>query len=70
MDRTCGIREFVVGTGGRSHYGFTSVQPGSQARESTSFGVVALRLRPTGYDWRFVPAVGLSYADRGSASCH
>ena len=69
VDPARGIREFVVGTGGRSHYGFVSIQPGSQARDSTSFGVLALTLRPTGYDWRFVPAVG-SYTDRGSASCH
>lgn len=69
VDPARGIREFVVGTGGRSHYAFTSVQPGSQARDSTTFGVLALTLRPTGYDWRFVPAVG-SYTDRGSASCH
>jgi hypothetical protein len=69
VDPARGLGEFVVGTGGRSHYGFLSVQPGSQAREATSFGILALTLRPVGYDWRFVPAVG-SYSDSGSASCH
>jgi len=69
LDRAQGIREFVVGTGGRSHYGTGSPKPGSQVRDSTTFGVIALTLRPTGYDWRFVPAVG-SFTDRGSASCH
>ena len=69
LDRAAGIREFVVGTGGKSHYPFPSVKALSQARDSTGFGILALTLKPTGYDWRFIPAVG-SFTDRGSASCH
>ena len=68
VDRARGIRGFVVGTGGKSHYGFRSPQPGSRVRDSTSFGVLALTLKPAGYDWRFVPAVG-TFTDRGSATC-
>ena len=33
-----GIREFVVGTGGRSLRRFTRVEPNSEARDATSFG--------------------------------
>jgi hypothetical protein len=69
VDPTRGVREFVVGTGGRSHYGFRAPLPGSQARDTTSFGVLALTLRPASYSWRFVAAVG-SYSDSGSAPCH
>ena len=69
LDRAQGIREFVVGTGGKSHYGIGSLQPHSQVHDSTSFGILALTLKPRSYDWRFVPAVG-SFTDRGSARCH
>jgi hypothetical protein len=69
LDRVQGIREFVVGTGGKSHYAFESTERGSQVRDDTSFGIIALTLKPAGYDWRFVPAVG-SFTDRGSARCH
>ena len=68
-DAARGIREFVVGTGGKSHRAFESRAPGSQARDATTFGILALTLRPGGYDWRFVPAVG-SFTDRGSGRCH
>jgi hypothetical protein len=70
VDAKRGIREFVVGTGGRSHYAFEkSGVVGSQVRDANSFGILALALKPKGYDWRFVPTVG-SFTDRGSASCH
>jgi hypothetical protein len=64
-----GVRELVVGTGGRSHYGFQSLARGSQLRNSTTFGVLALTLKPSAYDWRFVPTGG-TFTDRGSGRCH
>ena len=69
VDRTRGIRSFVVGTGGRSHYGFRDPIPGSEVRDASSFGVLELTLGAGRYTWRFRPAVG-SFADAGSASCH
>ncbi len=39
-----GVREFVVGTGGRSHYGFTTPQPNSQVRNGDTYGVLQLQL--------------------------
>jgi acid phosphatase type 7 len=65
-----GVREFVVGTGGHSHHPFFGVQPNSQVRNNTTFGVVQLSLRPTSYSWRFVPAAGASFTDKGSTTCH
>ena len=65
-----GVREFVVGTGGRSHYPFGAPLPGSEARNSDSFGLLELQLRPTGYTWRFLPAPGSSFQDSGTGSCH
>jgi len=65
-----GIREFVVGTGGRSHYPFVTTRPNSQVRNSNTFGVLALTLRPNSYDWRFVPEPGKTFTDAGTAACH
>jgi acid phosphatase type 7 len=64
-----GIREFVVGTGGHSHFPFGVIQPNSEARQSTTFGVLELSLHDRSYDWRFVPEAGASYSDSGSAAC-
>jgi len=64
-----GIRQFVVGTGGRSHYGFGDPIPGSQARIAGRFGVLRMVLRPGGYEWAFV-AVGGDVLDRGRTRCH
>ncbi len=65
-----GIREFVVGTGGRHLRAFGAVAANSQVRDSTSFGVLRLTLRSNAYDWAFVPAAGSTFTDSGSASCH
>jgi hypothetical protein len=65
-----GLREFVVGTGGRNHYEFGTIVTNSEVRDNTSFGVLKLTLRPTGYDWQFIPAVGSTFTDRGSTECH
>jgi Calcineurin-like phosphoesterase len=65
-----GIREFVVGTGGASHYAFGSPIANSEVRDDTSFGVLQLTLHPAGYDWRFVPVAGATFTDAGDASCH
>jgi acid phosphatase type 7 len=70
VDPARGVREFVVGTGGKSHYRFGSPLPGSEARNSDSFGLLELRLRRAGYSWRFLPAQGGSFQDSGTASCH
>jgi hypothetical protein len=67
-----GIREFVVGTGGRSHYPFSGgeLQPNSEVRDDTTFGVLKLSLAPNRYSWRFVPIAGERFSDSGSSDCH
>jgi len=65
-----GIGEFVVGTGGNSHYGFGSPIANSQVRNSDTFGILKLTLGPTSYQWQFVPEGGKSFTDRGSRPCH
>ena len=65
-----GIRQFVVGTGGRSHYDLAGAQPNSEVRDNTAFGILRLELHAAGYDWRFIPAGGAAFTDVGGAGCH
>ncbi len=70
LDNTRGIRQFVVGTGGRSHYTFDNPQPNSEIRNGDSYGVIKLKLNPTSFAWEFVPEAGKSFSDIGSDECH
>ena len=66
---TRGIREFVVGTGGASLYSFPNIQPNSEVRNNTTWGVLKLTLKLIGYDWEFIPIAGQTFTDTGSGSC-
>lgn len=68
-DPTRGIRQFVVGTGGAGLYPFTSIQPNSQVRNNTTYGVLKLTLHATSYDWQFVPIAGQTFTDSGTGNC-
>ena len=66
-----GIREFVVGTGGKnSHRTFGVIQPNSETHQADTFGVLKLALHASSYDWEFVPEAGKTYHDSGTGSCH
>jgi hypothetical protein len=65
-----GMREFVVGTGGRSQYPVGFARDNSEVRHSGTFGVLALTLHARSYEWRFVPISGGTFKDSGSARCH
>ena len=66
-----GIRQFVVGTGGRNRYPVLGREAGSEVVDTATFGVLALTLRDDGYDWRFVAIPGSTpgFSDQGSAGC-
>ena len=51
-----GIRQFVVGTGGRHLRPFVTIQANSEVRNSDTFGVLKLTLHDNGYDWAFLSA--------------
>jgi hypothetical protein len=72
LDPQRGIREFVVGTGGKnSHRSFTSSpKPNSEVRQADTFGVLKLTLHAASYDWEFVPEAGKTFNDSGSGTCH
>jgi acid phosphatase type 7 len=65
-----GITQFVVGTGGKSLTGFSSLARNSTARLSHTFGVLELMLLPDGVDWHFYAADGSVDSDDGSEQCH
>lgn len=64
-----GIREFVVGTGGRTLRAMGTTKANSEVRNATSYGALKLTLHPGSYDWQFVPAAGSTLNDSGSDSC-
>jgi Calcineurin-like phosphoesterase len=78
VDTERGIRQFIVGTGGRS---FTDEEPdfldnSTGVHNRDVFGILEMKLFPTGYEWRFIPEEraaenkGQVFSDEGSADCH
>lgn len=66
-----GIREFVVGTGGKnSHRLFARIQLNSEAHNADTFGVLKLTLHSKSYDWQFIPQEGKTFSDSGTGNCH
>jgi hypothetical protein len=69
-DGARGIRQFVVGTGGKSHTALRTPPANVEKFNGDTSGVLQLSLRPDGYDWKFVPVAGQTFTDSGSGSCH
>jgi len=69
-DPTYGLREFIVGTGGKELRSFGTVATNSEIREDHSFGVLKLTLHAASYDWQFVPIAGSTFTETGSNICH
>jgi hypothetical protein len=71
VDTSRGIREFVVGSGGKnSHRSFGQPNPNSEIRNADTFGVLKVTLHAKGYSWEFVPEAGKTFTDSGSGFCH
>jgi 3',5'-cyclic AMP phosphodiesterase CpdA len=71
FDPVKGIREIVVGTGGKSLRVFRpTIVPTSEVRNSRTYGVLRLDLAPGRYSWQFLPIAGQTFTDRGSDVCH
>ena len=69
-DPARGLREFVVGTGGKNLTGFPLVRANSEVRDASTFGILEMTLYPNGYAWRFVPEAGKTFTDSGLGLCH
>jgi calcineurin-like phosphoesterase family protein len=70
LDRSRGIRQFVVGTGGAFFTALGSRVANSEVRNNSTYGVLTLALHPASYNWRFVPESAKGFSDSGSDSCH
>ena len=70
LDRTQGIREFIVGTGGASRDQIGTTSRNSELRTAAAWGVLKLTLFADRYEWKFVPVSGQSFTDSGTGSCH
>ena len=65
-----GIRELVVGTGGKSLARRRWNAPNSEVRRSATAGILQVTLRAGEYSWRFVTAPGGRVGDSGTSDCH
>ena len=65
-----GIRQFVVGTGGRSNYQVSHPIANTEVYNDDAYGVLQLTLRPKRYEWEFVPVKGEIFSDSGVTRCH
>jgi acid phosphatase type 7 len=68
-DPVNGIREIVVGTGGRSHDPLGFGVANSEVRNTDTYGVIKLTLTPGHYTWEFIPEEGKTFTDSGSGDC-
>jgi Calcineurin-like phosphoesterase/Bacterial Ig domain len=73
-DPKYGVREFVVGTGGESHFPLSHTVANLEAGNSDTFGVLKLTLQPDRYAWQFLPATSSvpngTFTDAGTTTCH
>ena len=70
LDTARGLRSFIVGTGGANHTSFTTIAANSEVRDASTFGVLAVTLHATSYDWQFIPEAGKTFTDSGTTACH
>jgi alkaline phosphatase len=69
-DPVRGVRQFIVGTGGRWLEGLHEPSPNVEVRDNTTWGVMKFTLDEGQYSWQFVPAAGGTFTDSGSGTCH
>jgi hypothetical protein len=63
-----GIREIIVGTGGKEQTGFSAARPNSVVR-LTGFAILKLTLGVSAYSWKLVSETG-AVLDAGTGWCH
>jgi acid phosphatase type 7 len=63
-----GIRQFIVGTGGRPLYGVNEADPRLEASDDETFGALRLELQPGRADFQFVALDGRRL-DSGTLTC-
>jgi hypothetical protein len=72
-DPVKGIRQFIVGTGGRSLDALvpdSAKGPNLQVRQASTWGVLKLTLNASSYSWEFLPTTPGGFTDTGTTNCH
>lgn len=69
LDRTRGLRQFTVGTGGAELTRFVRRRPNSAATY-VGYGVLKLTLLSDRFDWEFLPTESGAFSDAGFDLCH
>ena len=65
-----GIQQFVVGTGGRSHYPFErGPLPTTEVRNDSTYGLLWLALGEGSYEWEFLGLGDTGFTDSGEGKC-
>jgi PKD repeat protein len=65
-----GIRQVLVGTGGRAFYGLSGSHALLEKANANTWGVLKLTLTATGYTGDFVPRAGGTFTDTFSGTCN
>jgi Calcineurin-like phosphoesterase len=69
-DKTRGIRQIVVGTGGAHFTGLNTPRPNKEVTSKYLFGVLELTLRDGSFTWNFRADPSTPFNDSGSQDCH
>jgi hypothetical protein len=70
LDPVDGIRQFISGAGGRSHYQLpTNPHPNLDRWNNTDYGVMVFELAADSYTWHFINVDGVALFS-GSANCN
>ena len=65
-----GLRQVIVGTGGRDFYAISGTHPLLVASQAHTWGVLKLTLTADGYTGEFVPVAGKTWTDSFSGTCN
>jgi hypothetical protein len=67
-DDVHGVRQIVVGTGGRGLYAIGS-SPDVESANAETWGILKLTLSAAAYRWEFLPVAGSTFTDSGRVTC-
>ncbi len=65
-----GLTQFIVGTGGASHYPFVGIKPNSLIHDNTTYGILKFKLFSDRYEWEFIPTQPDGFTASGEGVCH
>jgi hypothetical protein len=70
LDKSRGLTQIVVGTGGAHFTGLHTPRPNKEVSATDIFGVLELTLRDGSYKWNFRADPSTPFKDSGSQDCH